>query len=81
MTDASHPAMHRAPTPKTLTAYGLFDVTEVLQTRMQNARDERAATRDAKSPYPIGFLMLARSTICGRGVRRFSSFLYAHNAA
>jgi hypothetical protein len=41
--------------PKTHTPYSFFDIAEFLQTRMQNARDERVAARDAKSPYSIGF--------------------------
>jgi len=40
--------MHRDSMRKNHTPYSLFDVDKFLQTRMQNARDERAAARDAK---------------------------------
>jgi hypothetical protein len=49
--DASRSAMHHTPARKPPTPYSFFDVAECLQTRMQNARDEQGAKRDAKSPY------------------------------
>jgi hypothetical protein len=58
--DASPSVMHPAPTPKTDTPYSVFDVAEFLQTRMQNARDERVATCDAKSAYSIGSFGVGR---------------------
>jgi hypothetical protein len=56
LADAPHSTMHHASMRKAHTPYSFFDVAEFLQTRMHNARDERAAGRDAKSSYSIGFL-------------------------
>jgi hypothetical protein len=53
--------MHPAPMRKRHIPYSFFDVAEFLQTRMQNARDERAARRDAKSRYSIGFFDRGRA--------------------
>jgi hypothetical protein len=45
--------MHPAPTPKTLTPYSFSDVTEFLQTRMQNARRSEAQRARRENPYSI----------------------------
>ncbi|MGA8386215.1 MAG: hypothetical protein WB687_13045 [Candidatus Cybelea sp.] len=52
-----------------------------MQTQMQNARNERAATRDAKSAYFTGFSGDGRRSTAWPGVRRFGAFPYAQHAA